>query len=55
VFHLRDVAFSANEETWLHFRVAVCQNGFVVNGKFLYAVLYKIVLIKHGAFRFILK
>jgi len=49
------VAFSANEETWHLFRVAVCQNGFLVDGKFSYAVLYKIVLIGHDAFKFILK
>jgi hypothetical protein len=38
-----------------HFRVAVCQNGFFVNGTFSYAVLYKIELIEHEAFKFILK
>jgi len=49
------VAFSTNEEAWHHFWVAVNQNGFVVDGKFSYAVLYKIALIKHDVFKLILK
>jgi hypothetical protein len=36
-------------------QVAVCQNGFLVNGKLPYAVLYIIELIERYAFKFILK
>jgi hypothetical protein len=49
------VAFAANEETWHHFRVVVYQHGFLDDGKFSYAVVYKIVTTEDDAFKFILK